>query len=241
VFNLRFFTKIFVLHQCLDPNLYSNPNFFRIRIRPKVTDSDSDAQHRRQQCSFSIKPVDFSCSLLQKERKMVRFIGIGNDVRRSEIPYQNFFSPFFSIRILSRLGLVWNHWNGGKIVTNFSLNLEKYRLFVYIWVSLYRYSSLPPTPRPPLWSCEFPARCCRILSCNTRTMFVILEKNVVFIADDQTWDTVSRDFRSSFFLESIPPGLIITGNWLNYFFCKWFELRIRRDIREICVTQRFAA
>jgi hypothetical protein len=29
----------FILQQCMDPNLYPNPNFFRIRIRPKFMDS----------------------------------------------------------------------------------------------------------------------------------------------------------------------------------------------------------
>jgi hypothetical protein len=35
VFDLRFFTQIIILQQCLDPN----PNFFRIRIQPKLLDS----------------------------------------------------------------------------------------------------------------------------------------------------------------------------------------------------------
>jgi hypothetical protein len=43
VFDLRFFTQIFILQQCLDPNPYPNPypnpTFFRIRIQPKLSDS----------------------------------------------------------------------------------------------------------------------------------------------------------------------------------------------------------
>jgi hypothetical protein len=41
VFYLQFFTNIFILQQCLDPNLNPNPNpnFFRIRIQPKYSDS----------------------------------------------------------------------------------------------------------------------------------------------------------------------------------------------------------
>jgi hypothetical protein len=50
VFDLRFFTQIFILQQCLDPNSYPNPNFFsdsdpaktfgffRIRIHNTVYD-----------------------------------------------------------------------------------------------------------------------------------------------------------------------------------------------------------
>jgi hypothetical protein len=37
VFDLRFFTRFFILQQCLDP--YLNPNFFFIRIQPKLSDS----------------------------------------------------------------------------------------------------------------------------------------------------------------------------------------------------------
>jgi hypothetical protein len=36
VFDLRFFTQIFILQQC--PNPYPNPNFFRFRIPPKLLD-----------------------------------------------------------------------------------------------------------------------------------------------------------------------------------------------------------
>jgi hypothetical protein len=39
VFDLRFLTQIFILQQCLDPNPYPNPNFFRIRIQQKLLDS----------------------------------------------------------------------------------------------------------------------------------------------------------------------------------------------------------
>jgi hypothetical protein len=38
VFDFLFFTKMFILQQCLNPNPYPNPNFFRIRIQPKYSD-----------------------------------------------------------------------------------------------------------------------------------------------------------------------------------------------------------
>jgi hypothetical protein len=39
---MPFFTKIlfFILQQCLDPNPYQNPNFFRIRIRIRAKLAD---------------------------------------------------------------------------------------------------------------------------------------------------------------------------------------------------------
>jgi hypothetical protein len=45
VFDKRFFAKIFILQQCLNPN--PNPNFFRIWIRIRIQSkcSDSDPQH----------------------------------------------------------------------------------------------------------------------------------------------------------------------------------------------------
>jgi hypothetical protein len=41
VFDLRFFTKLFILQQCLDPNpnSYPNPNFFSESDPVKLTDS----------------------------------------------------------------------------------------------------------------------------------------------------------------------------------------------------------